>query len=129
MSLRECRWRKYYEQPSGQYGFVFGCVWGDDSSMKVQYLDLSRITEGILVRDDRFGYVEMPSWIGGEDAQRPLRELVNVSEYAPNVYFASQRYFRLDGSEGQFGDRTKAEHDSYLAEQEAEREAYMEAHK
>ena len=36
-----------------------GCIWGDDTSWKVQHLDLSRITEGTLVRDDRFGYVAL----------------------------------------------------------------------
>ncbi len=45
----------------GQWGVVSGCVWGDDSSWKMQYLDLSRAAEGILVREERFGYLEMPS--------------------------------------------------------------------
>jgi len=45
---------------NGQFGFVSGCVWGDDCSWKLQYLDLSRIDEGIIQRDDRFGYVELP---------------------------------------------------------------------
>lgn len=31
------------ELPKGDFGFVWGCIWGDDSSWKVQYLDLSRI--------------------------------------------------------------------------------------
>ena len=42
------------------FGFVSGCVWGDDSSWKIQYLDLSRIEEGIVKRDERFGYIELP---------------------------------------------------------------------
>ena len=45
--------------PNGQFGFVSGCVWGDDSSWKIQYLDLSRIDEGIITRDARFGYIEL----------------------------------------------------------------------
>jgi hypothetical protein len=36
-------------------------MWGDESTWKVQYLDLSRAQEGILHRDDRFGYIELPS--------------------------------------------------------------------
>jgi hypothetical protein len=53
-------WKDEYEWPSrGDFGFVWGCVWGDDSSWKVQYLDLSRIQEGLLKRDDRFGYVKL----------------------------------------------------------------------
>lgn len=46
------------------YGLVGGCVWGDDSSVKVQFLDLSRAAEGVLVRDDRFGYLELPAGVG-----------------------------------------------------------------
>lgn len=52
-------WDSDSEWPIGDFGFVWGCVWGDDTSWKVQHLDLSRITEGILVRDDRFGYVSL----------------------------------------------------------------------
>jgi hypothetical protein len=43
----------------GNIGFVAGCVWGDDHSWKIQFLDLSKIEEGILKRDDRFGYIEL----------------------------------------------------------------------
>ena len=44
-----------------KHAFVAGCHWGDDSSWKIQYIDVSRIDEGIIVRDDRFGYIELPS--------------------------------------------------------------------
>lgn len=55
---------KYYfeeeDRPvNSQFGLVSGCMWGDDSSWKIQYLDLSRVAEGILQRDDRFGYIEL----------------------------------------------------------------------
>jgi hypothetical protein len=53
------RWRSEDEWPTGDFGFVWGCRWGDDSTMKVQYLDLSHIREGVVARDDRFGYVEL----------------------------------------------------------------------
>ena len=43
----------------GSFGFVAGCVWGDDSSWKIQYLDLSKIEEGILKRTAKFGYIEL----------------------------------------------------------------------
>lgn len=48
---------KLYE---GNWGVYSGCVWGDDMSWKVQYVDLSRISEGIVTTDDRFGYVSLP---------------------------------------------------------------------
>ncbi len=52
-------WSGDMEWPRGDFGFVWGCLWGDDSSWKVQYLDLSRVQQGELVRDERFGYVEL----------------------------------------------------------------------
>jgi hypothetical protein len=39
--------------------FVAGCVWGDDSSWKLQVIDLTRAHEGILTRSERFGFVEL----------------------------------------------------------------------
>ncbi|MBI1249836.1 hypothetical protein GC197_18575 [bacterium] len=52
-------WNADMEWPCGEFGFVWGCVWGDDSSWKVQYLDLTEIQSGVIRRDDRFGYVEL----------------------------------------------------------------------
>ncbi len=53
------RWSADDEMPKGDFGFVWGCVWGDDSSWKVQYLDLSLVQQGDIKRDDRFGYVKL----------------------------------------------------------------------
>jgi hypothetical protein len=55
-------WRGDYEWPNGDFGFVWGCVWGDDSSWKVQYLDLSRVQDGVIRREERFGYVELATY-------------------------------------------------------------------
>jgi hypothetical protein len=52
-------WTTDKEWPTGTFGFVWGCYWGDDSSWKVQCLDLSRIQEGIINREERFGYLEL----------------------------------------------------------------------
>lgn len=46
--------------PERVHGFVAGCVWGDDSSWKIQHLDLSKADEGIIIRSSRFGYLELP---------------------------------------------------------------------
>lgn len=40
--------------------FVAGCVWGDDSSWKIQSLDLSEVKQGIIKRTDKFGYIVKP---------------------------------------------------------------------
>lgn len=50
---------KAKETMQGKFGFVCGCVWGDDGSWKIQFLDLSEIDQGKVIRDDRFGYVEL----------------------------------------------------------------------
>jgi hypothetical protein len=42
------------------HGFIAGCVWADDSTWKIQYLDLSQAERGIIQREDRFGYIELP---------------------------------------------------------------------
>lgn len=47
----------FYE---GKWAFYAGCIWGDDSSEKIRFIDLSRITEGIVTADERFGYLEIP---------------------------------------------------------------------
>jgi hypothetical protein len=54
-------WTADDEWPAGTFGFVWGCVWGDDSSWKVQYLDLSDIQQGQLRREERFGYLKLAS--------------------------------------------------------------------
>jgi hypothetical protein len=55
-------WHDEMEWPDGTLGFVVGCVWGDDSTWKIQVLDLSNINPvkcGVIRRDERFGYLEV----------------------------------------------------------------------
>lgn len=52
-------WNEKCEWPTGAFGFVWGCIWGDDGSWKVQHLDLTQVQQGMVRRDDRFGYVEL----------------------------------------------------------------------
>jgi hypothetical protein len=45
---------------TGQWALYSGCVWGDDSGgWKLRHIDLSRISEGIVTADQRYGYVEV----------------------------------------------------------------------
>jgi hypothetical protein len=48
------------ETTYADFGFVSGCIWGDDGCMKLEYFDLSKADQGILVREKRFGYLELP---------------------------------------------------------------------
>lgn len=41
-----------------KYGFVSGCVWGDDGSWKVQIIDLD-IENGKFTRSERMGYIPL----------------------------------------------------------------------
>ncbi len=50
------------------HGFVFGCFWA--CPYQIQYLDLSRVEEGIILREERFGYIELPQSVLLRDAIR-----------------------------------------------------------
>lgn len=56
------------------FGFVAGCIWGDDSSWKVEYLDLHDVAQGMIRRDHRFGYIELPEGV-------KLRDAILLDEY------------------------------------------------
>jgi len=60
--------------PEGMFGFVAGCIWGDDSSWKIQYLDLSKVKEGILKREEGFGYISLLRGVR-------LKDAVDMSDY------------------------------------------------
>lgn len=80
-------WRASDEALQGRWGLVAGCVWGDDTSWKVQYLDLSDIAAGVIRRDDRFGYVELPTNVKLRDAVRYQAETDRI-ELAVAATFA-----------------------------------------
>lgn len=65
-------------------GFVAGCVWGDDSSWKIQYLDLSQAGGGRLKRDERFGYIRLP-------AKTSLAGAISTHPYDPQPEGPCQR--------------------------------------
>ena len=56
------------------FGFVAGCVWGDDSSWKIQFLDLSEAEKGIIKREEKFGYIELPD-------NQTLKEAIDMYDY------------------------------------------------
>ena len=82
------------EKLSGKSGFVSGCVWGDDFSYKVQFLDLSDVKNGNIKRDDRFGYLELP-----RSENLTLKDFINLDCYDededPYVEIATFRRFHL----------------------------------
>jgi hypothetical protein len=68
---------EYPEEPNrtGDFGFVAGCIWGDDSSWKVQLLDLRAIEQGILKRIN-FNYHELP-----DKSNSPLKNSFNKDNF------------------------------------------------
>lgn len=99
-------WNADQEWPNGSFGFVWGCLWGDDSSWKVQYLDLSEIEKGIVRRDERFGYVELAASGFASPSLAPDLEphnskpppFISVTRYAgtSHVVFSVEMAFDLE---------------------------------
>jgi hypothetical protein len=88
-------------EPLSPYGFVAGCVWGDDSTWKIQVLDLRDVAKGLVRRDERLGYIELPRDLTLEQAIRIHAEPWMYSEDEPDrpewsVEIATLSRYRLD---------------------------------
>jgi hypothetical protein len=107
-------WTADHEWPNGEFGFVWGCRWGDDTSWKVQFLDLSGIQGGMARREERFGYVELAT----SGFESPCFTVAPVARSAPpsfikvartngraQVTFAVEARFGLDSGEPQHAGR------------------------
>jgi hypothetical protein len=68
------------EHPKGDFGFVWGCVWGDDSSWKVQHLDLSRVQHAEIKREEKFGYLPLST-----NVDRHPKEFIECSFFSGQV--------------------------------------------
>jgi hypothetical protein len=87
-------WTSVGEWPhAGDFGFVWGCRWGDDSSWKVQYLDLSRIQQDELRREESFGHLKLAARPDG-----PAREFIRLwsDGGCRDVEFVAQQGYDLD---------------------------------
>jgi len=78
------------------FGFVAGKYWAMSGNPQLQYLDLSRAAEGILVRSDPFkDYIELPDGID-------LAKCIDMESWAynyPLVKVAAMQYLWTDGRE------------------------------
>lgn len=72
-----------------EFGFVSGCIWGDDSTWKIQFLDLSQAEKGVLKRDERFGYIVLP-----EDMR--LKDAIDMYDYGWDENEESTNYIRIN---------------------------------
>lgn len=81
---------KSYEKYS-DIGFVAGCIWGDDSSWKVEVLNLSELEKGIIKRDDPFDYAPLPP-------KMKLRDAIKEFFYEDGMYsveLLSQKFYQF----------------------------------
>lgn len=74
---------------TGQWALYGGCIWGDDSSAKLRYIDLSKISEGIVAADERFGYVSLPNDL-------PISKSVVIHADEDYLEILTPIMFRLD---------------------------------
>jgi hypothetical protein len=75
-----------------EFGFVCGCIWGDDGSWKIQYLDLSEADSGVIRRDDRMGYIEL---LNGAEEFAAAIDLEDWQPGRPLVRIACTRRFDM----------------------------------
>lgn len=98
--LKEWHGRHPFVTKHAEFGFVEGCMWGDDSSGKLEVLDLREVEKGIIKRSANFGYFTLPrncelhnviddDHIEGEE----LRDWSKVT-----LYLAKPVRVQLDGS-------------------------------
>jgi hypothetical protein len=74
------------------FGFVAGCVWGDDTSWKIQYLDLKDGDKGIIKRSPRFGYI----WLPREMSLKNAIEMEDFEEHGDWININSTLRFSQD---------------------------------
>lgn len=75
--LAEQKTPDYIKTEYCNFGFVSGCMWGDDSSWKLRYIDLSKIKDKLMSMTEKFGYWELPFDID-------LRRCVNMQNWEPD---------------------------------------------
>jgi hypothetical protein len=78
---------EYVRDAYCNFGFLCGCHWGDDTSWKIRYMDLSQVPEKILTISEKFGYWQMPPTL-------TLRECVDMSGWEP-----THHWIQLTGSQ------------------------------
>jgi hypothetical protein len=59
------------------FGFLCGCVWGDDTSWKIRYIDLKSVPDKVLSITDKFGYWSMPRSLS-------LKECIDMTSWEPD---------------------------------------------
>jgi hypothetical protein len=67
---------EFVETKFCNFAFMCGCVWGDDTSWKLRYIELAGVPNKELLITEKFGYWELPT-------QSTLRQCINMSSWEP----------------------------------------------
>lgn len=71
------------------FAFISGCIWGDDSFMKLRFIDLRKIMDKQIVIDDRFGHIQLPNRL-------KLKECIDLSSLdIGTVGIIQQTHFKI----------------------------------
>lgn len=86
--IKDNKGQKYLGETYCKYGFVSGCIWGDDTSWKLRFIDLSDVHNKNITIEEKFGYFELPNNL-------KLRNcIINVDE--DYFHLAQMRSFSLE---------------------------------
>lgn len=58
----------HYEDFNARFGFIAGSLFADSPTRQIQYLDLTRVSEGIITRAEKFGYIDLFTGMKLKDA-------------------------------------------------------------
>ena len=89
-------WEFQWQFPERVHGFVAGCMWGGDSSWKIEYLDLSMADQGILRREAKFGYLSMPQHLNlNQSVELHVSGLDDSNEPWVGIKIASENHYNF----------------------------------
>ena len=86
---------EFVETKFCDFAFMCGCVWGDDSSWKLRYIELAGVPNKELLITEKFGYWELPT-------QMTLRQCINMSGWEPEnnwIELTRMEHFNLHSGE------------------------------
>ena len=92
---------------NGDFAFVAGCFWGDDSGgWKLEFIDLRNIADGGIKQWPKFGYWELPENFDLSELGELIEPDMWDGKVAVTVPRASRFRFQLDSYDDWFSETT-----------------------
>lgn len=104
--IKSIKWADLKYRP---FGFVSGCVWGDDWSWKIRYIDLREADKGKIKAEPKFGYIWLPRNLELRDVIQ-LDDYINMKMFriaVPITFREGKNYNHFDLSKVMHGTRYK----------------------